>query len=214
MEFGDRSEMMIDCALLGTERLSSAVGVEHFYRISERGPEILKASIKDVFKRVTVMVIHFNRGVFFSIVDCKFGRGDKSVSEGAAREKPTKLDAKDQERAVDVAGKVFMRLDLAGCKCGLVRRELGSAPRTFSAFVVAVGSVARARSRSTTSITRSPSIFLVRHVTAVASKTRKVDASATASDGKRASGTLSVTSPLRSAKIRHAVSVHQGSLIR
>jgi hypothetical protein len=44
--------------LLGTERLGRAVGVEHFYRISDWGPEILKSAIKDVFKRVTVMLIH------------------------------------------------------------------------------------------------------------------------------------------------------------
>ncbi len=41
---------------------------------------------------------------------------DKSESEGVSGENPTKLDAKDQEEAVDMAGRVFMRLDTAACK--------------------------------------------------------------------------------------------------
>ena len=68
----------------------------------------MKSVIKDVFKCVTIMVIHFHPCVFFSIIDGKFGRGDKRASEGTASEKPTKLNAKDQEEAVDVAGKVFV----------------------------------------------------------------------------------------------------------
>jgi hypothetical protein len=68
----------------------------------------LKSVIKDVFKCVTIMVIHFHPCVFFHIIDGKFGRGDKTWIEGAAREKPTKLNAKDQEESVDVAGKVFV----------------------------------------------------------------------------------------------------------
>jgi hypothetical protein len=40
--------------LLGAQLLSRAVGVEHFHSVIERGPEILKSAIKDVFKRVTV----------------------------------------------------------------------------------------------------------------------------------------------------------------
>jgi hypothetical protein len=65
--------------------------------ISERGPEILKAAIKDVFKRVAVMRISFHPGSFFSVVDCKVGRGDKSAGEGAACQNPTKLDSEGQE---------------------------------------------------------------------------------------------------------------------
>jgi hypothetical protein len=202
--------------LLGTDRLSSCMGVEHFHGISERGPEILKTAIKDVFKHVTVMLIHFHPGGFFNIIDGKFSRGDKNASEGAAREKPMKLDVKDQEEAVDVTGKVFMRLDLAACICGLVRREFGSAPRTFSAFVVVCGSAARAMSRSTTSIASSRSIFLVRHVAESASKTRKVEASATAGDDKSmpiTRNTWGASPCVRSAQIRGAVSVCQESLI-
>jgi hypothetical protein len=124
---------------------------------------------------------------------------------------------KDQvEEAVDVAGKVFMRLYLAACKCGLVRREFGSATRTFSAFVVACGSATRAMSRSTTNIAISQSICLVRHVAADTSKTRKVDASATAGDGKSTQitrNTWGVSPCARSTQIRGAVSVRQESLI-
>ena len=76
----------------------------------------MKEAIKDVFQRDTVMLIHCHPGLFFSIVDRKFCRRDKSASDGAARENPTKLDAEDQEEAVDMAGKVFMRLDTAACK--------------------------------------------------------------------------------------------------
>jgi hypothetical protein len=43
--------------LLGAQLLSRAVGVEHFHSVSKRGPEILKAAIKDVFKRVAVVRI-------------------------------------------------------------------------------------------------------------------------------------------------------------
>ena len=59
-------------------------------------------------------------------------------------------------------------------------------------------------------------IFLVRHVAAVASKTRKVDASATASKSENASiakDTRGAGLVARSAQIRSAVSVRQGSLI-
>ena len=92
--------------LLGAQLLSGAVGVEHFHSVSERGPEILKSVIKDVFKCVTIMVIHFHPCVFFHIIDGKFGRGDKTWIEGATREKPTKLNAKEQKEAVDVTRKV------------------------------------------------------------------------------------------------------------
>ena len=81
--------------LLGTQRLGRAVGVENFHRIGERGPEILKAAIKDVFKRVTVVLIKFHPGFFFSVIDRKFCLGDKSAGQGAARQNPTKLDAED-----------------------------------------------------------------------------------------------------------------------
>jgi hypothetical protein len=200
--------------LLGTKRLGRSVGVENFYRISEWGPEILKEAIKDVFKRVTVMLIHCHPGVFFSIVDRKFSLGNKSVSEGAAHENPTKLVAEDQEETVDMSGKVFMRLDTASCKCGIIRGKCRLVPQTLVVFVVAFSSTARAIARSTTI---SQSVFVVRHIATTTSKTRKVDASATASDGKNAPvgvSSRSASPGARSAQIRGAVSVYQGSLIR
>jgi hypothetical protein len=200
--------------LLGTQLLGRAVGVENFHRIGERGPEILKSAIEDVFKRVTVMLIHCHPGLFFSVIDRKFSLGDKSTSEGAARENPTKLDAEDQEEAVDMAGKVFMRLDTAVFKCGVIRRKLGFAPWAMAAVVIAFKSAERTTAESTTS---SRSVFLVRHVAAAGSKTRKVDASATASEGKNTPVGVNtrLASPCaRSAQIRGAVSVYQESLIR
>jgi hypothetical protein len=93
-----------------------------------RGPEVLKAAIEDVFKRVTVVLIQCHPGIFFSVVDRNVGRGYKSAGEGATRQNPTKLDAEDQEEAVDMAGKVFMRLDTAAFKYGIVRWKVGFAP--------------------------------------------------------------------------------------
>jgi hypothetical protein len=53
---------------------------------------------------------------FFSVIDCKVGLGYKGADEGAARENPAKLDAEDQEEAMNMAGKVLMRLDTASFK--------------------------------------------------------------------------------------------------
>jgi hypothetical protein len=96
--------------LLGTQLLGRSVGVENFHSVSERGPEVLKTAIEDVFKRVTVVLIQCHPCIFFSIVDRHVCRGYKSAGEGAACQNPTKLDAEDQEEAVDMSGKVFMRL--------------------------------------------------------------------------------------------------------
>jgi hypothetical protein len=135
---------------LGLRVEGSAGGVEHFHGISERGPEILKTAIKDVFKRVTIMIIHFHPGSFFSIIDGKFSRSNESVSECAACEKPTKLNAEEQKEAVDVTGKVFVRLDRAACPCRVVgRRKFGSAPLTFAALVFTCRNEARTRSGTT-----------------------------------------------------------------
>ena len=104
-----------------------------------------------------------------------------------------------------------MRLDTAAFKCGIVRWKVGFAPGAMT-VVIAVGSAARATAESTTS-SRSV-ILVVRHVAAGVSKPGKVDAGPAACDSKCSPGTYAVTSPLRSAQIKHAVSVHQGSLIR
>jgi hypothetical protein len=165
------------------------------------------------FKRVTVVLIQCHPGIFFSVVDRNVGRGYKSAGEGAARQNPTKLDAEDQEEAVDMAGKVFMRLDTAAFKCGIVRWKVGFAPGAMT-VVIAVGSAARATAESTTS--RWSVILAVRHVDAAASKTRKVDACTTAGEGKSALVAVITrwASPSgRSAQIKGAVSVHQESLI-
>jgi hypothetical protein len=37
--------------LLGTQLLGRSVGVENFHSVGERGPEVLKTAIEDVFKR-------------------------------------------------------------------------------------------------------------------------------------------------------------------
>jgi hypothetical protein len=49
--------------LLGTQLLGRAVGVENFHCVSERGPEVLKTAIEDVFKRVTVVLIQCHPGI-------------------------------------------------------------------------------------------------------------------------------------------------------
>ena len=90
--------------------------MENFHRIGERGPEILETAIKDVFKRVTVVLVQCHPSGFFSVVDCKVCLGYKSAGEGAAREDPTKLDAEDQEETVYMARKIFMRLYTAAFK--------------------------------------------------------------------------------------------------
>jgi len=110
--------------LLGTQLLGRAVGVENFHSVSERGPEILKTVIKDVFKRVEVVFIQGHPSIFFSVVDCKVCLGHKSAGEGAAREDPTKLDAEDQEEAVDMARKVFMRLYTTAVKDGIICQKI------------------------------------------------------------------------------------------
>jgi hypothetical protein len=170
--------------LLGTQLLDRAVGVENFHNGGERGPEVLKAAIEDVFKRVTVVLIQCHPGIFFSVVDRNVCRGYKSAGEGTARQNPSKLDAEDQEEAVDMAGKVFMRLDTAAFKCGIVRWEVRFAPRTMTIVIMAINSAARTAAESTAG---SRSVFLaVRHVAAAASETREVDAGTTAGEGKSA----------------------------
>ncbi len=52
--------------LLGTQLLGRAVGVENFHSVDERGPEILELAIKDVFKRVTVVLVQCHRSIFFN----------------------------------------------------------------------------------------------------------------------------------------------------
>jgi hypothetical protein len=111
-----------------------------------------------------------------------------------------------------VTGKVFVRLDRATCPCGVVsRRKFGSATLTFATLVVACSGAAGARSGSTASIASSRRIVLVRHVDADVSKTRKVDVRPDACDRKNTPRTL--MRQLRSAEIRHEVSVPQRSLI-
>jgi hypothetical protein len=106
--------------LLCTQLLGRAVGVENFHSVCELGPEILEAAIKDVFKRVTVVLVQCHPSIFFSVVDLKVGLGYKSACEGAMRKNPTKLDAEDQEEEVNIARKVFMRLYTAAFKGGII----------------------------------------------------------------------------------------------
>ena len=209
--------------LLGTQLLGRTVGVENFHSVSERGPEILKTVIKDVFKRVVVVLIQCHPSILmillllflqkqslaFSVVDCKVCLGSTSEGEGVARENPAKLDAEDQEEAINMSGKVLVLLDTTVFKCGIIRWKVGFAPGAMT-VVIAVSSAACATAESTT-ISRSV-VLVVRHVSAAVSKTWKVNAGPAEcnSESSAASITQTVT---RSAQIEHAVSVHQGSLI-
>jgi hypothetical protein len=102
---------------------------------------------------------------------------------------------------------------VAAFKYGIVRWKVRVASGAMT-VVIAVGRSARATAESTTS---SQNVILaVRHVSAAASKTRKVDAGTTAGKGRNApvAGITRWASPsARSAQIRGAVSVHQDSLI-
>ena len=110
--------------LLGTQLLSRAVGVNNFHSVCERGPEILKTVIEDVFQRVTVVLVQFYPGMFFGVIDCKVCLGYKNTGERATCPNPAKLDAEDQEESINMAGKVLMLLDTASFKCGIVRWEI------------------------------------------------------------------------------------------
>ena len=76
----------------------------------------MKSAIEDVFKRVTIMIIHVHPGSFFSIINGEFSRGNESAGECAEREKPTKLNTEEQKEEVDVTRKVFV-LHLNACCC-------------------------------------------------------------------------------------------------
>jgi hypothetical protein len=133
--------------LLGTQLLGRSVGFENFHSVGERGPEILKSVIEDVFKRVTVVLIQCHPGIFFIESSIAMSAGDTRALARVPRQNPTKLDAEDQEETVDMAGKVFMRLDAAAFKCGIVRWKVGFAPGAMT-VVIAVGSAAPATPRA------------------------------------------------------------------
>ena len=80
----------------------------------------MKSEIKDVFKCVVVVLIQSHPGIFFSVVDRKVRWGHKSAGEGAACQNPAKLDSEDQEKTVDMARKIFMRLHTAAVKGGII----------------------------------------------------------------------------------------------
>jgi hypothetical protein len=103
------------------------------------------------------VLIQCHPGIFFSVVDRKVCLGYKSVGEGAARQNPTKLDAEDQREEVNMAGKVFMRLDTAAFKCGIVRWKVEFAPGAMT--VIAVGSAAPATAESTTELPRAARVL-------------------------------------------------------
>ena len=135
--------------------------------------------------------------------------------------------------------KVFVRLDCAASPSGIVgRNKIASVPRASS--IVVAKSATAARTGTTTGSLSDRSIFLVGHVCEAVSidrpfivltetkpskrhipvwarysplEAREVDASPAACDRKGAAAwiTLALTSLLW---IKHAVRVHQGSLIR
>jgi len=198
--------------LLSTHRLGRAVGVENFDGVGKRGPEILETAVKDVFKRVAVLLVHSHPSSFFGAVDSKLSRGHKGAGDGAARENPAKLDTEDLEEAVDMARNILMRLDTTAVEGTLVLWKIRGSPGARLARILTVSSAACAAAE-TTAGSRSV-VFAVRHA-AAASKSRKVDASSTTGNGKNASGGWELPVPgARSAQIRDAVSVHQESLIR
>ena len=101
-----------------------------------------------------------------------------------------------------------MRLDCASRPARIVgRNKITSAPRA-SVIVLACKSVTTVRSGTSTGSLSGLSIFLVGHVSAAASKTRKVDASDTTSESE---GTVREASG--SAQIKKEVSVRQQSRI-
>lgn len=165
----------------------------------------MKAAIEDVFNRVAVALIHVHPSHFFGIVYQKIFLGDKLAGEGGARQKPPKLDAEDQEETVDVARNVFMYLDAATFK-RVLEWEVTLAPAGTVTVVIAVNVATRTAAKTTTG-GRS---ILVRHVAGGLFKTEEVDSGRAVSEGASAAITPAVT---RSAQIKHAVSVHQGSLI-
>ncbi len=98
-----------------------------------------------------------------------------------------------------------MHLDTATWK-RIFRWEVTLAPARTVTVVIAVN-VATLTAAKTTTGSRS---ILVRHVAGGLLKTGEVDTGRAVSEGASASITPAVT---RSAQIKHAVSVHQGSLI-
>jgi hypothetical protein len=198
--------------LLCTKWLRGDEALEHFEGISERGPEHFKVAIEDVFKRVAIPFIRVHPDSFFSIIDSELRGSDENAGKSAAREQPPELYAKEQKEAEDVTRKVFVRLDCAASPSGIVdRNKIASVPRV-SAIVVACKIATDARTGATTGSLIGLSIFRVGHVCVDVSETREVDARPTACDRK--STPRAETRPPRSAQIKHAVRVHQGSLIR
>ena len=138
--------------LLGEQLLGRSVCCENLRGVGERGPKILKTAIEDVFKCVAVMLIHVHTSSFFSVVDCKVVLGDKLdklAGEGGACQKPQKLDAEDQEETVNVSGNIFVHLDTAECKLGIIRWQVTPASGAVT-VVIAVNVSTRTASETTT----------------------------------------------------------------
>jgi hypothetical protein len=120
------------------------------------------------------------------------------------------LYAEEQKEAEDVTREIFMRLDGAASPARIVSwNKIASVPRTST--IVITTSASSARTGATTGSLSCRSVFLVGHVSA--SDTREVDAYPTACD-RESVATLIVSAVTRSAQIKNAVRVHQGSLIR
>ena len=200
--------------LLCTKWLRGDGALENFESISERGPECFKAAIEDVFKRVAIPFVRVHPGSFFSIIDSELRRSDESAGKCAACEQPPELYAKEQKEEEDVTRRVFVRLDGAARPSGIVgRNKIASVPRVSA--IVVVKSATAVRIGAVTDSLSGLSIFRVGHLCAAAPETREVDDSPAACDrkGEAALITLALTRMPRSAKIKHAVRVHQGSLI-
>ena len=94
-------------------------GREAMYNACTTSPLCQSAGVSGR-KRVTVVLVQGHPSSFFSVVHRKVCLGYKNGGEGASRQNPTKLNAKDQEEEVDMARKVFMRLYTVAFKGGII----------------------------------------------------------------------------------------------
>jgi hypothetical protein len=195
--------------LLCTKWLRGIVLLKYFEVISEGGPEPFKAAIKYVFQRVAIRFVRVHPGAFFSIINTGLRRSDESTAKCSTREQPPELYVKEQKEAEDVTREIFVALDCAASPARIVTwNKIASVPRTST--IVIAASASSARTGATTGSLSCRSVFLVGHVSA--SDTREVDACPTACD-RESEATLIAFVVARSAQIRNAVRVHQGSLI-
>jgi hypothetical protein len=193
--------------LLCTTLLRGVVLLKHFEGISEGDPERFKATIEYVFQRVTISFVRVHPGTFFSIINRGLRLSDESTVKFTTREQPPELYAEEQKEAEDVTREIFVPLDGAASPAGIVSWNKIAAVPGMSTIIIATNA-GSARTGATTGSLSGRSVFLVGHVSV--SDTREVDACSAACDRESAPRAETMS---RSARIKHAVRVHQGSLI-